>query len=129
LAVVELKGLRELNRLLAATDKQAKRELNRGLRKAANPIKEDAQQFAESGIRRIGPKWGKMRVGVTQSLVYVAPKERGVKTRGPDPRRRPKFANLMEERAMDPALRANEHEVERQVDEAFEKIAHQWNRR
>jgi hypothetical protein len=70
-----------------------------------------------------------MRVGVTQRLVYVAPRERGVKSRGPDPRGRPKFATLMEARAMDPALERNEPMIERQVEALFDDLAADWNRR
>lgn len=115
--------------MLAATDKKVKRELTAELRKVAEPIRADAESLAASRIPRIGLRWPRMRVGVTQKLVYVAPRERGVRARGPDPRRRPKFADLMEQRAMDPALKKNEHLIEGNVEALFEHIANGWNRR
>jgi hypothetical protein len=69
-----------------------------------------------------------MRVGVTQRLVYVAPKERGVKGRGDLQRRRPKFADLMQARAMQPALTQNSAFVLARVDAVFTKFVNDWNR-
>jgi hypothetical protein len=126
-SAVTIRGLRELENLAAASGKKANKLVRSELRKVAQPIAADAQGLAESSITRIGPKWGKMRVGVTKTLVYVAPKERGIKTRGPDPRRRPKFADLMEERAMDPALERNEGNIESAVEHALDEIAREWN--
>lgn len=125
---VTIKGLRELKLIAAATGKEANKELNVELRKVAEPIRADAEGLAASGIRRIGPKWSKMRVGVTTKLVYVAPRQRGVKGGGLDSRRRPKFADLMEERAMGPALEHNREMIEGRVDDLFGRIATDWNR-
>ncbi len=127
-AAVTVEGLRGLERLFAAAGPVANKALRAELREVAEPIRADAQHLAESTIPRIGPKWGRMRTGVTQKLVYVAPRERGIKTRGPDPRRRPKFATLMEARAMGPALRQNEANVERRVADLFDHLASDWNR-
>jgi hypothetical protein len=125
---VVVRGLRELEILAAATGKTATKALNAELRLVAEPIRADAETFAASGIRRIGPRWSKMRVGVTRKLVYVAPRQRGLKARGRDPRARPKFADLMEQRAMEPALRKNEANIEASIETLFEKISHDWNR-
>ncbi len=127
-AAVEIKGLRDLERSFGAVGRKAKRELNLELRKVAEPIRADAEHLAASSIRRIGPKWSRMRVGVTSKLVYVAPRQKGVRTRGADPRRRPKFADLMEERAMDPALERNRSNIEHAVEGVFDRIAGDWNR-
>lgn len=127
MAAVNVRGLRELNRVIAATSKEAKRELNKELRLVAEPIRADAQALAASRIPRIGPKWSAMRVGVTQRAVYVAPRQKGVRARGLDLRRRPKFATLMEERAMAPALRHNEPLIVERVDVLFRNISRDWN--
>jgi hypothetical protein len=126
---ITVRGLRELENLAASTSRHATKVVRASFRKVAEPIRSDAQGLAEASIPRIGPKWGKMRVGVTRTLVYVAPKERGVKVRGPDPRRRPKFADLMEARAMAPALERNEGNIEAAVEHALDDIAREWNRR
>lgn len=128
-AAVNVLGLRELELAFAQAGKRANRELRAELRKIAEPIRADAENLAASAITRIGPNWSKMRVGVTRTLVYVAPKERGVKTKGPDPRRRPKFADLMLERAMDPALEKNKGRIEHDVADLFQRLANDWNRR
>lgn len=125
-SAVTVRGLRELEILFADFGKDAKRELNVELRKIAEPIRADAQSLAVSGIPRIGPKWSKMRVGVTRTLVYVAPRQRGV--RAGSPRSRPKFAQLMLDRAMDPALERNRGRVEGDVESLFEHLANDWNR-
>lgn len=129
MAEVTVRGLRELEILLATEGPKAKRELNKRLRLVAEPIRADAESLAATTITRIGPKWSRMRVGVTRTLVYVAPRERGVKGRGPDPRRRPKFADLMEQRAMDPALERNKAQIVRRVEDLFDGLAADWNRR
>ncbi len=128
MAEVNVKGLRQLQGLLRHTADRADKGLRLELRQLAEPIRSDAESLAVSGIRKVGPRWGKMRVGVTQSLVYVAPKQRGIKTRGYDGRRRPRFADLMESRAMTPALDRNRDDIARGVDDLFTRIARDWNR-
>lgn len=127
-SAVNISGLRELEQLFALAGPIAKRELNKELRLVAEPIRSEAESLAASGIPRIGPRWSKMRVGVTRTLVYVAPRERGVKGRGRPSLRRPRFADLMLERAMDPALKKNEALIQERVEVLFEKLANEWNR-
>lgn len=119
-------NLEKLNRFFALAGPQAKRDLNQKLRLLAEPMRSDAEQFARSGIRRIGTRWPKMRVGVTRKLVYVAPKERGVKVRGATGAR-PALATLLEQRAMAPAERKNEAAVEKGVEEMFDALVKRWN--
>lgn len=126
---VAVRNLRQFQALCAAAGKEASKQTRDALRGVAEPVRADAEALATSRIRRIGPRWGRMRVGVTRSSVYVAPRQKGVRSRGADPRRRPRFATLMEERAMDPALKQNESRIERSVEEAFDDLARRWNRR
>lgn len=124
---VKVEGLPQLRRLLAAAAPTAKKELDAGLRELAEPIRADAEALAGSQIHRIGPRWQRMRVGVTNKAVYVAPRQRGVKTRG-SPLSRPKFAEVMEERAMGPALERNRDNIVGGVERLFERFAQRWNR-
>lgn len=126
---LHVEGLPKLRRLLKAADPEAQKALDSLLREDAEPIRADAEALAAAGIRRIGPRWSRMRVGVTNRLVYVAPRQRGVKTRGANPRSRPKFADLMEQRAMSPALARNLPRLEHDVEQLFERFAHRWNAR
>ena len=87
----------------------------------------EAEQLGRSEITRITEPWARMRTGVTAKSVYVAPRQRGIKSgRGDDPRRRPKFADLMMERALAPALErkagAVEHGIEVMLDHVVEKF-------
>ncbi len=66
-----------------------------------------------------------MRTGITQKLVYVAPRRRGLKQgRG----KRPNLAPLMMGRAMEPALEKNRPEVEREIERLLDTVADDFNR-
>lgn len=119
--------MRELQRLFARAGDEARRELRSELRLVAEPVRGDAEALAASSIRRIGIKWSRMRIGVTQKLVYVAPRQRGVKGRGVDKRRRPAFATLLQERAMEPVLRRNEPRIVADLEGVFERLAEKWS--
>lgn len=121
-------GLPQLKRLARAAGPEAQKDLNNRVRKLAEPIRADAESLAASGIRRVGPRWSQMRVGFTQRLVYVAPRQKGVRARGPHPRRRPRFADLMEQRAMTPALERNRGNLENGVNQEMTEFALKWNR-
>lgn len=122
---VTVEGLRELQVLFSKAGKEANSDLRSELRELGEPIRADAESLAATSIRRVGPKWSRMRVGVTRRLVYVAPKQRGVKRRG-DPRARPKFGTLLEQRAMTPALRRNEGDIATNVNRMLERLAEKW---
>jgi hypothetical protein len=104
--VTHVVGLRELQRSLAAMDKGIRKDLRDTLKAAVEPVRSDAQRLATANIRHIGPRWSLMRVGVTSSLVYLAPKQR---RRGGSPR--PNLAQLLMNRAMQPALDESENEI------------------
>lgn len=132
--LIEIEGFPELARALARTGPDVRRKLNDELHALAQPIADSAERHAEADITGLSRKrssdWGAMRVGIARgfSLVYVAPRERGVKSRGIDGRRRPKFANTLRDRAMDPAVRENEAALilgaERVVDDATNRWWH-----
>jgi hypothetical protein len=128
MAGVVMKGLPQLKRLAKAAAPEAHRDLTKGLRGVAEPIRADAESLAATSIRRVGPRWSRMRVGVTQRLVYVAPRQKGVRARGPHPKRRPKFATLLEQRAMTPALERNEGRIEAAANQALAEFSAKWNR-
>jgi hypothetical protein len=123
-------GLGELSQAFADAGREATSELRAGLRQAADPVRRDAETLAVAKIRHmpLSPKWAEMRVGVLTRLVYVAPVKRGVKTRGADPRRRPKLADLLMERAMEPALQRNEEHSVHAVQAALDRSIDDFNR-
>lgn len=125
---ISVRGLRDLTRAFAAADKTLQRELRGRLRAAAEPVRADAEASAVREIRNLreGDSWSRMRVGVTQRLVYVAPRERG--SRGFSRKRRPRFGDLLMGRAMEPALQRNRDEVVREVDELLGSVGRDWER-
>lgn len=123
---VRVHGLRELSRAFQRADATLKRELRDGLRDAAEPVRRDAELLARLEIRNIGVPWSRMRPRVTQRAVWVAPVERGVKSRGAQARRRPNLAGLLMDDAMLPALEQNRREVVDRVDEVLGKVGRAW---
>lgn len=124
--IIRVEGLADLQRAFRVADRNLSRDLRRSLREAAEPIRGQAQQLALQEITRIGPRWWRMRVGVTRKLVYVAPRERGVKGAGRDRFRRPKFKGPMWDEAMGPALTNNIGQVERNVEKMLAEIGRDW---
>lgn len=123
-----VRGFRELERAFAAAGKQTNAILTTGLREVAEPVRRDATALAVEKIPHIGVAWSQMRIGVTRKSVYVAPKQRGLKTRGDDPRRRPNLAGLLMDRALQPALDRNEGQIDASLERLFDEVADRFNR-
>lgn len=123
-----VRGLKELTRTFNRAPADAKRAYRSELRTIGEPTRMTAETLAMSTIRRIGPTWSKMRTGVTTRLVYVAPRQKGVRGRGPNPKRRPKFGTLLMDRAMQPALDRNRHRIETDFDEMLDRLVVKWDR-
>lgn len=126
---VAVRGYRELSAAFAALDKEQKKKLPLVMREVAEPVRRDAETFASQRVRNIdaGDPWARMRTGVTRRLVYVAPKQRGVKGRDRR-RRRPNLATLLAERALEPALHRHEADIERALDQALDRLCDEFNR-
>lgn len=125
---IAVRGLRDLTRAFAAADKTLQRELRTRLRDAAEPVRADAQASASREIRNVreNSSWSRMRVGVTQRLVYVAPRERGAQRARQ--KRRPQFGDLLMNRAMAPALERNRDRVLRELDDMLGDVGKAWER-
>lgn len=89
---VRVTGYRETMRSLDKLARELKGEIRDELRHVAEPVRADAERLTVAGISHIGPRWSEMRVGVTASSVYVAPKKRGTKVAS---RKRPNLAPLL----------------------------------
>jgi len=61
------------------------------------------------------------------TLVYVAPRQRGTRGRGPAGRRRPNLGNLLMDRAMQPALERHEHEITARFENLLDHVADNFN--
>jgi len=115
--------LADLNRAFRLADRTLARELRGGLRDAAEPVRLDAERLATARISRIGVPWSRMRVGVTTHTVYVAPRQRGTRFAQ---RKRSNIAGLLIERAMVPALRANELRVVAEMEQVLGTVGRAW---
>lgn len=121
---VRVEGLAELQRAFGVANKTLARELRKGLRESAEPVKADAEVLASTRIRNMTSSWSRMRVGVTRTSVYVAPRSRA--TSGS--RKRRNLFDLMTGRSLEPALEANVNEVERRLDDVLGTVGAAWDR-
>lgn len=122
--LVTVQGFRELQRLFAKAGPEARKEVRSLEREVADPVKVSAQAFAVSRIPRITQEWAGMRIGITRSLVYVAPRKRGTKV---ERRKRKKFARLLDTRSLTPAGEANQPLLEKRMDVLFSEFSSRWN--
>jgi hypothetical protein len=127
---VRVVGLAELTRAFGRADKTVRDDLNDALAEAAAPVRTDARSLAGTQIShmRPGAPWTAMRIGVSRTVAYVAPVERGIKGRGGQQRRRPRFGDLLMGLAMEPALERNVDEVQRRMDGLLDEVANVWER-
>lgn len=130
---IRVEGLDGLLLAFAAADKHVKEDLRDALQEAAAPVRSAAQSLAGSQIRHMGGAlrpWARMRIGIaSRSIVYVAPVERGAKSRGArGVRGRPNLARLLLDRAMEPALEQNSTEVANRLDGLLDEVADVWER-
>lgn len=119
-------GLDQIQRDLAKSQPLVLKALQDGLIHAAEPVAHTAEVLSFVNIRNMhkSPEWAKTRIGIRRQFVYVAPKERGLKTRGPDPRRRPNLVGLIMGRSFEPALDVMTPIVEQRVKIALEGVLH-----
>lgn len=126
--IIRIEGLRELTRAFRLARNGLSKDLRAALESSAEPVRSQAQLLAVARIRRIGTPWSRMRVGITQSAVWIAPVERGVKSRTLTSRRRPDLKNLLLDRAMEPAAEANRDRVVAEVEDTLRDLARAWSR-
>lgn len=124
-AEVRVNGLRELNRAMARASKDVRSDFKKTLKAVAEPVRDRAEVLAREKISHIGDRWSGMRIGATQTVVYVAPKQRG--GRG-GPNARPNLAALLMDRAMQPALDENGEAIEAGVGRWLDSIGLDWER-
>jgi hypothetical protein len=125
---VELQGFKELQSSLKRMALAVPVALSGELVKVAEPVRRAAELKSGEEIRNIlSPTaevdWWRMRTGITTREVYVAPKQRGVRS---GPRKRPNLALLLLEKAMKPALAENEGNVLRGVENVLDGLVKRY---
>ena len=131
---IRVEGLREFSRALAWASPQARKELKTTLQQVAEPIRHQVQTLAVQNISHLRAQrgrgrshWDVARIGVTQNEVYIVPREKGARKHG-GRGRRPRFGQLLMDRAYDPALEHNRVSVERSVEQMLTLLAERINR-
>lgn len=128
---VQVQGLRELVFAFRVANREVAKDVRTAIEQAGEPIREEAQRLVRdeiSGMARSRVPWWTIRTGVQRSTIgYVAPEQRGVKTRGGERRRRPNLAPLIAEREQR-ALDTNVGRVEDEFEDALDEVARAWAR-
>lgn len=127
--VLAVRGLKELTKTFSKAPLDVKRAYRQELRTIAEPVQRTAETLAITKIRRMAdsPQWAKMRIGVTQRLVYVAPRQRGVKSSARAGRRRRNLAGLLADRVLEPALERNRSRVEADFERMLDRLLTKWD--
>jgi hypothetical protein len=122
---LRVEGLASLTKHFAVIDKELSGDLRDGFRRAAEPVRRDAETLTVQaiGVSRTG--WHQMRVGVTRTSVYVAPKQRG---RGTPPNRRRRSYRTTVLPRMVAALRVNESRVRHEAERVLNTSIAKWGR-
>jgi hypothetical protein len=129
---VEVQGLSSLVRAFQQADKNLVDDLRDALSEGAQPVKMDAQGLAQHNIShmKLGSPWVRMRIGVMarSSIVYVAPVERGVKSRGGARKKRREFFDVLMDKSLQPALEHNIGRIVERTDRMLGEVATVWGR-
>lgn len=125
--IVDVKGLRELNRAFAVASAEVRKTKKKRLEAAARPVARDAEVLAVGRIRNMSksPSWAGMRIGSNRDFVYVAPQRRGTNIVS---KKRRNIARLIITRAMEPAVDRNAENVRRTLDEMLARMERAWER-
>ena len=110
-AGVRVDGLAELQRSFALISDGLKADLTHQLALAAGPSQMRAERLAISRIHNMTIPWASMRLGVTSTVVYLAP---GMRRHGGSPR--PNLAPLLMTRAMLPGVEESMPAVRERLD-------------
>ncbi len=126
-------NLDTINRNLKALGPRVALAAKAGMLEGAEPIRRDAENLARediSGMKRAKkspPPWSIQRVGQTIHEVYVAPRERGVKSKTDPSRRRPNFVGVMFGKSYDPAFEHGKPAVVAFVDKWLGTVSAEFN--
>ena len=121
--ISSVRGVDDVVNALIQAGLTTNKQKNIVLKAAAESARSDAEVLAVARIPRIGYKWSRMRVGVTKRAVYVAPKSRGTKLLS---QKRPNLGDRLLHESMIPAVRRNEANVARRLEELLVKVEREF---
>lgn len=117
-SAIKVDGLTALQKALKNCEKEVKSGIRAKLRDVGEPVRVEAERLASEEIRRIGPAWSQMKIGLTSSLLYVAPKQRSTSAAS---RKRKNLAALLG-RALNDAVDAKRAESLGLMENALDDI-------
>jgi len=125
---VVVKGFRETAAAFGRVNKQFPKDLRKQLLASAVPVRDTATSLAGQTIRNLGAgdPWAQFRIGGGLKIVYIAPKQRGRRSKFDARRRRPNLAPRLMDEAMIPALERNREKVAALADEALHRMERDW---
>lgn len=123
-----VEGYQELMRALKHAERDVRLGIRKELRAVAEPVRADEEATAADFLRNMPrtPRWAQMRVGVTQKEVYIVPRAKGARGRGPH--RRPNWADQFEVRVKGPVAARNQARVEHEMERFLDRICDRFNR-
>jgi hypothetical protein len=120
-------GFVELSRAFGRVNKEFPKDLRKELKHAAEPVARGAGvlvgQHTHVGV---GKPWSQFRTAGGVKLVYVAPKQRGRKSRHDPRRRRPNLGDILL-RGMELSLARNEDLIARRVERVLDNMQKKWD--
>ncbi len=124
---VAVDGYRDLMSALARAERDTRLGVRQELREFARPVASTWTQVALAEIPSMpkSPQWAGARIGVTRHEVYIVPRRKG--TRGRGPRRRPNLGDLFEQRVKARTIARHEHEMEQRYERLTDRIADRFN--
>src|SRR5262245_12706581 len=125
---VVVEGMGDLLRALKYAERDTRLGVRAELRQVAEPVRADEEATAAVFLRNMprSPQWARMRIGVTQKEIYVVPRQKGARGRGP--RQRPSWGRRFDPRVKAPVTARHEPRFEREMEQAMNRIADRFNR-
>lgn len=127
---VRIEGLRELDRAFKLYGRGLEKGIREALDAAGEVVRPDAETLTSMALKPpVNVDWSLMRVGVKNRTSYVAPVQRGNRSRRPSNRARgAKFKALVMGQGLEPALDRNIRRVEGEFSDALDDLARMWSR-
>lgn len=118
---IKVKGIKELRRGFAQMDKSLRRDLDRGLREAAEPVRDEAKRIAgEKGLHDTGKLIAGIRIATAargRVVVRSTAQKRGYKYPA-----RYEYGDGGKRAFLQPALEAKRREIEERLGEMLDRL-------
>lgn len=129
--IIRVEGLADFQRAIRVANKEVARDVRTAIEQAGEPIRQRASELVRSeisGMARSRLPWWTIRAGVERNTIgYIVPQRRGVKTSGRERYRRPNLAPLIAAQE-NIAFDQNIGRVVDEFEDALAEVAKAWAR-